>query len=194
MSVNKDYLYPVPQQSRQKKLPFALEITHYVDLINQKLTKIRTPGLRGYLDCNHFESCQTPLNQTSMNYSASTVASLPDSVINGSLVEISCSASEDTVNLADDYEIVELADPKYEQDIYFTNAELKDYIKKESFLTIPSRENIDDDSIEHKLSDKSQNIEHHKKTNADINTESIVWTDYNCSGYLFAVINHIVLL
>lgn len=98
MSSNKEYVHSKPQAQRQKKLPFGFETTHYVELINRKLSRIRKPLVRGYLDFKHFDSSETPLHPKPLAYSASTVVSLPDSAMNHLLVsEIDCYISDSSL-------------------------------------------------------------------------------------------------
>ena len=162
------------------------------------MAKIRNPGLRGYLDCNHFESCQTQLNHTTINYSESTVASLPDSVTNDALLEIACPSSDDGLNLpdrfsSDDRETVEVefVDSNSEETINHTSDHLKEYLRKESCLSIQSLSNMNDnDEKENIYLDMQIHNENKSNTNANIVPETMVWAEWNNSEYLFAVILH----
>ena len=81
-SVNEEYIIPKSNPKvRQKKLPLALETTHYIELVNQKINNIRNPPAKSYLEFQNSQLTETQHNQGSVSYSESTLNSYHDPML-----------------------------------------------------------------------------------------------------------------
>ena len=117
--------------------------------------------------------------------------------MNGGLLEIACPSSDDGLDLPDRFRSandcetveVEFVDPNSEEAINHTSDHLKEYLRKESRLSIQSLSNMNDNDEKENLYPDMHN-ENQSNTNVTIVPETIVWADWNNSGYLFAVIHH----
>jgi hypothetical protein len=139
LSINKEYLHTKQQTKRQKKLPFGLETGHYIEMINRKLSKIRKPLEKRYLNFNHQDS-GTQFGLKAISYSASTLASLPETALDdAATLEMPCSPPyfsllKESVNEEADHH------PNTNSNIWQKNTDLQAYIKEE--LTPKSIEDL----------------------------------------------------